>query len=152
MPLVSPLAPKTCDALETVQANFDTRVSYVLDTPAMPLRVVLPSEKPPPGLLFFPKPKTAPKTTPVGVVEEAEDEDEPVDNSILGFLKRSWYIIVPVLLINLMGGTGQGPEEGTSASQSGTAAVAAAGAAAAATSPRSATGGGGNNKRRGKRG
>ena len=71
-----------------------------------------------------------------------------VENSPLGFLKRYWYIILPMLIMNLMGGGEPAPAEGAEgASAPGGGAV--QGGAAPAASP--AGGGGSGKKRRGKR-
>jgi len=156
MPLISPLAPPTCDAYhqslpETLA--FDSKVTWETAIPGMkvgaPVVTADPTKpqaaghvKPPPGLQWIPG---APRKTssPQGGVF-AEETPAP-ETGITGFFKRYWYILLPIMLINLFGGAAAPPaaEEGAAA------AVGAAGAAAAST------GGGGAGspvrQRRGKR-
>ena len=146
VPLVSPLAPKSCHDMVDPPATvaFDSKVSFELATPGMTLRTVLPTNtKPPPGLRFFAKAKVQAATAGPGGAAEPEAITGP-----MGFFKRYWYIIVPLLLMNLFGP--QPPEEEKGAGGAGEAA-ATAGAVAAAGAASNASPGS-DSKRRGKRG
>merc|ERR1712179_225486 len=87
----------------------------------MTLRTVLPSYQAPPGLKFISKRNTVGSATTADSKAKAGtfgagaagDDDkngnqEAPDNSPFGFLRRYWYIIVPMMLMNIMGGA---PEE-----------------------------------------
>jgi hypothetical protein len=162
-PLISPLAPKTCETyLQEFQENkesdsrndkraFASKVMVQLDTPGLPIRAVLPQAKPPPGLTFLKRPKTPrskqDKTNGATAnagdnAEETEDEEEsnkpePV-GGLYGFFQRYWYIILPMLIMNLMTAP-QEPEgqqqqqqqpDGLTSSQGGQASAAAQGRSA----------------------
>jgi hypothetical protein len=139
MPLVSPLAPKTCDGLPVVsgEAKFTSRISYETAVPGMTLRTILPSYQPPPGLKMITKSKTVSQTatkespegkkTPgkPGVLFGAEDADgtqqaeQVPDVSPFSFLQRYWYIILPLMIMNFMSPSQEEPKEGASGQQSG---------------------------------
>ena len=156
MPLISPLAPPTCDAYQSLPETlaFDSKVTWETAIPGMkvgaPVGTADPTKpqghlKPPPGLHWIPgaQRKTSSSSPQQGVF--AEETPEP-EKGITGFFKRYWYILLPIMLINLFGGAAPpAAEEGTAASA---AAVGAAGAAAATTG-----GGAGSpvRQRRGKR-
>lgn len=123
----------------------------------MTLRTVLPPmTKPPPGLKFFAK------VNPHGPGSPGGAEPEPLTGPG-GFFKRYWYIILPIMLMNIFGqappaeeggdqvegGEGSVPPQGSAGA--GATGVATAGTASPAarmttTSPSSGA------KRRGKRG
>ena len=148
VPLVSPLAPKTCNDMvdPPTTVAFDSKVSFELATPGMTLRTILPTNsKPPPGLRFFAKAKVQAATAGPGGAAEPEAITGP-----MGFFKRYWYIIVPLLLMNLFGP--QAPEEekgGGGAVEAATAGAAAAAGTVAGPAGNNASPG---SKRRGKRG
>jgi hypothetical protein len=145
-PLVSPLAPKTCDELSPpTEIKFNSRVEYEAAVPGMVLKNVLSNYQPPPGLKFLPGKNKATggaaggsETKPEGF-EEKKEEEAPT--GIMGMMQKYWYIILPLMLMNLISAEppqdqqGQGGGGGTSTSQ--------------AAAP--AAGSGGANKRRGKR-
>jgi hypothetical protein len=100
VPLVSPLAPTCQDMTDrpTSDTAFDSKISFEITTPGMKLKTVLPPmTKPPPGLKFFAKAKVNAAAGQAGG-PGAEPEAFP---GPMGFLKRYWYIIVPLLLMNL---------------------------------------------------
>jgi len=101
-PLVSPLAPKTCeeyDALDDAK-SFSSRVSAQMDTPAMTLKTVLSEKKPPPGIKFA---KTPSGGTTASQGEEDEGNPTPeAAPSPFGFLQKYWYIIVPMLIMQMI--------------------------------------------------
>ena len=110
-PLVSPLAPKTCgeyddnedsgDAASNAK-SFSSRVSVLLDTPAMTLKNVLPASKPPPGISFVKQPKQ-PGQQGGGNGEDYGDGDSPPPiQGPFGFLSKYWYIILPMLILQII--------------------------------------------------
>eukprot|EP00586_Coscinodiscus_wailesii_P014329 CAMPEP_0172511294 /NCGR_PEP_ID=MMETSP1066-20121228/235247_1 /TAXON_ID=671091 /ORGANISM="Coscinodiscus wailesii, Strain CCMP2513" /LENGTH=201 /DNA_ID=CAMNT_0013290605 /DNA_START=384 /DNA_END=989 /DNA_ORIENTATION=+ len=155
-PLISPLAPKTCDVDLTTDdgegdatrpALFETSASFVTSTPSMTLPVILPTMKPPPGLRFFDVKKSR---------IEGVEGDERLNQS---FLRKYWYIFLPMLIMSLLGGAEEeqqvrrgvppsasagagGGGGGASAGPVGAGSAAVAGVAVAGGAP----------KRRGKRG
>ncbi|GKY98941.1 hypothetical protein MPSEU_000849900 [Mayamaea pseudoterrestris] len=164
VPLVSPLALTSCqqvvDQLPSLEnLAFDSKISFETATPGMTLRTILPPmSKPPPGLKFFPKAKTAgPNVGGAGGGPSAEPE--PITGP-MDFFKRYWYIIVPIMLMNLFGSqpaaeeakaTGDGATAVNAQQQlDGATGAIATGATAAAAS--AANAGGSATKRRGKRG
>ena len=97
-PLVSPLAPKTCEDYEQDDANkqFSSRVSVQLDTPAMVLKTVLSSSKPPPGIAFAKGPAGS---------KDDENGGNPAPDatpSPFGFFSKYWYIILPMLILQMI--------------------------------------------------
>lgn len=149
-PLVSPLAPTSCDAMEPLESppEFQSRISYEISTPGLPLRHVLVGEKPPPGLKFLPYPKRpqqqqagSPSNPLLQDGGDGRNQQQQQPDSPFGFMRRYWYIILPILLLNIMGGS-PAPEspdqEAATPSQQGPsqgAALVAPAGAAAATSP-----------------
>ena len=140
MPLVSPLAPKTCEELdrdgdddEKKDVHFTSRISYETAVPGMTLRTVLPNYQPPPGLKFITKSRTISSTATqemdgskgskddarstsggFGVDDEddsAKIEEDPLANSPFGFFRRYWYILVPLMIMNFMGKVEEPPEQ-----------------------------------------
>lgn len=105
-PLVSPLAPKTCDEYEESDASksFSSRVSVSLDTPAMVLKAVLPQSKPPPGINFAKSAKGGADGTPGGGGGDSGDGNPPPDAtpSPFGFFTKYWYIILPMLIMQMI--------------------------------------------------
>ena len=167
MPLVSPLAPKSCDhelwdtklANNNLPEGWESRISWETATPGMALRPITPNFKPPPGLKWLPRMAANGKlyqaSGPPGTGEKGEGGGPgggpggggpEADNSMMGFFKRYWYIILPMLIMNLMGGGDPAPAEGA---EGAAAPGSEAGGAAPAASP--AAGGGSGKKRRGKR-
>jgi hypothetical protein len=121
-PLVSPLAPLTCDEYSTIPETIElsSKVQVALDTPGLTLRAVLPHTKPPPGLAFLTHPN-AKKGSAAGAGDPTV-EPEPMG----GFFRRYWYVLLPLFLANFIGpsaetppaqeeGDGSGQEEGEGA-------------------------------------
>jgi len=143
-PLVSPLAPKTCDDYDDDDENtrsFSSRVSVQLDTPAMSLKNVLPNSKPPPGIAFVKQPQQtgSGQQGSDGSGENFDDSDEPPTPvpSPFSFLQKYWYIILPMMILNMMaapeepsgpGGQQQEQQGGNKGSGGGTIAPQAAAA------------------------
>lgn len=165
IPLVSPLAPP-CASLgplaeaEGAVPEFQTTVSYETSKPAMTVPLVLPKVKPPPGLKLYPrKPAAAAGGKGAGGAGAGagsngdgafEEDDKPQNQS---FLMKYWYIILPLMILQFVGGPEEPPQqeegggrEGGSAAGSAAATAATAGGAAAANA------GAAPRQRRGKRG
>jgi hypothetical protein len=156
-PLISPLAPKTCDmeslALmrsidEEKGVAFDSKVSDVSTyVPGMVLKAVLPQSKPPPGILFLPNPnrqrsannnKAGSSSAGAGPgTEGGEEGGEPeTPPGPFDFIKRYWYVFVPLLIMNFV--TSESPAADPMAT-----AAAEGGSSGAATAGAASTGGGG---------
>ena len=148
MPLISPLAPPTCDAYQGLPERlaFESKVTWETAVPGMVVGkpvVADPTKpqaqiKPPPGLQWIPG---AQRTSPQGTT--FADPKPQQEAGLFGFLKRYWYIVLPLMIINLMGAAAPPPEA------EGAAAAAAAGAGAATAA--AAGGGSPVRQRRGKR-
>ena len=153
-PLASPLAAP-CHEQQPLTKNekgykFRTSVSFSTSKPALTIPAVLPSTKPPPGYDWIKRAKKTatndrdsgdnsqgPDAQDTGFDPEAEAAQQATANQ--SFLRKYWYIILPLTLMSLTGGE-EPPQQGGAAS----AGAAAAGAAAASAS--------GSRQRRGKRG
>ena len=132
-PLVSPLAPKTCDDLPAPsEIKLNSKVDYEAAVPGMVLKSVLGNYQPPPGLKFIPTKNKAAgaaggETKPEGFDTKEEKE---ADNSMFGVFKRYWYIFVPLMLMQMITSeppqSQQGQSEG-GAAQEGQSAPAASG-------------------------
>ena len=146
-PLVSPLAPP-CEEMGSLEESlrsgeggggapeFKTTVLYSTSTAAMTVPVVLPKVKPPPGLKIYPrKQRPAEEGGQDAAQSNPFEEDKPESQS---FLRKYWYIILPMVLVNIFGAGGEEPVPPSAAG----AAAAAGGAVAAGGAPR---------RRRGKR-
>ena len=139
LPLISPLAPKTCEEellqnrLKPEEAiKFESKVTDVIaDTPGMTLKNVLPHVKPPPGMAFIPNPNKA-KTGQGAGGEKAEPE--PITGP-WGFIQRYWYILLPLFIANFISAPDDQQEQGGQQGDGGAAAPAVAAAPAAASSP-----------------
>lgn len=156
-PLVSPLAPKTCDELSTPSdaIKFNTNIAYEAAVPGMILKTVLPNYQPPPGLKFI-SDKSKSGGEPLGGgggeskpegFENNKEAEQP--NSIMGFLQRYWYILLPIMIMNLMSEPPQEGQQQQGQGQPQQQGEQGASAPAAATAPAPA---GAAPKRRGKRG
>eukprot|EP00977_Amphora_coffeiformis_P009034 scaffold2046_cov171-Amphora_coffeaeformis.AAC.1 len=146
-PLISPLAPKTCDDLPAPQEiQFNSKVEYETAVPGMSLKTILPNYQPPPGLKFISSKHKSPGSVGGDAKPEGfgTKEEKELDTGIMGFFRRYWYIILPIFLMQMMGATE--PEQTQQGQQQG-----GAGEGQVAAAP-AAQGGGGNPKRRGKRG
>jgi hypothetical protein len=114
-PLVSPLAPKSCDGLDPPleSAEFNSKVSYETSTPGMSLRVVLAGEKPPPGLKYLPYKRSPNQANANGANPLLDDGSnngqQPPPSGPFAFLSRYWYIVVPMLLFNLLASPAEQP-------------------------------------------
>jgi hypothetical protein len=150
-PLVSPLAPKTCEEISIPSTlKFESKLELALDTPSMTLKTVLPTSKPPPGLAFQANRKgsaggSSPGAGPGG------DATTPEPDAITGLtnvIKRYWYILLPLFLANFIGGGSSAQAEGEGEAASG--AAAAGGAAVAGAAVAASSGSSGRKVRRGK--
>jgi len=160
VPLVSPLAP-SCDEFAVTMSedpkSFSSKISLETATPGMILPAVLPQTKPPAGLKFL-KSKNGNKPNPL----DPNEKEQPV-TSPQGFLRKYWYLILPLFIMSMTSGAApeeqQQPAQGAAASHpsqggSGGGGQAAASAGAAAPTQSAPSGGGGTSatRRRGKRG
>ena len=156
MPLVSPLAPATCAAYDqaalppTKKLSFESRVSTETAVPGMTLRTVLPDYKPPKGLNVLKGSSTS--SNQQGLGDDGDKTDTPPPpKGPFEFVKRYWYILLPLVLANFV--TSEPPaaeqqQEGAASTQQQQGTTAPAPAPAASSS----SGGGAARKRRGKRG
>jgi hypothetical protein len=181
IPLVSPLAPKSCEDLDPVpeSAELTSKISYETPTPGMSLRAVLAGEKPPPGLKFLqfkrsPNQEGGGATGPNPILGDGANDGQkpPAPSGPFGFLSRYWYILLPIMLMNIMmspadpqqqqqqhnPANGQdGGGGGTSAAQQGSAVPSPSAVEAPTRAPSTAAGTAGasssaSRQRRGKRG
>jgi hypothetical protein len=125
----------------------------------MVLRPVLPPYKPPPDLKWLPrmgsngqlyKARGPPGTGDKDKEGDGGGQGAPeVDATPMGFLKRYWYILLPLLLSNFLGGSEPAaPQEGQASGGQQGAVAPGGGAATPSAAPAE---GGGARKRRGKR-
>jgi hypothetical protein len=155
MPLVSPLAPSTCDSYSdnsnesAATAEFSSKISLETATPGMHLRTVLPEYQPPTGMTLLYGNKMGGDGT-----NGSPNNNNNKDNNtppVWGFVRKYWYIILPLILAQFL----TGPESATrpAGSAAGTATAAPPGSGgtpiAAAAAPETA---GAPRRRRGKRG
>jgi hypothetical protein len=121
-PLVSPLAPKSCDdypALEdNVTMSFQSKTSVKLDTPGMPLKSILPLSKPPPGLTFMKRPRDTSATGSSNNKDRESnlnyDDPEPKPeppSGIFGFFQRYWYVILPMVVMQFLAPPPEDPQQ-----------------------------------------
>ena len=132
-PLISPLAPKTCDKLKPlsekpeavfgrdpksgdVASPFKTAVSFESHKPMMAIPTVLPQSRPPPGLKWY---RRNAKNNPSpllgggnanqegGGIPFVDEEAPPAWKT--SFLYRYWYIILPLAIMGLFGGVEEEP-------------------------------------------
>lgn len=102
IPLVSPLASKSCnfDDVDDESVKFSTsKVNVQLDKPAMIIKNVLQSSKPPPGILFKKQPRQREEQGDQAVDKNAPPEQIP---SPFSFLQKYWYIILPMILLQFL--------------------------------------------------
>jgi len=158
-PLVSPLAtPCTSLSPLTSTPKFTTQISYSTSTSGMTIPTLLPKTKPPPGLKWIPRASisgtaTSQSVPPGGGGDETppfgDSEEAKKARDSQSFLRKYWYIILPLALSQLF--SGEDPAASAKAAP-----VATPKAGAQLSRPRSteASGGGGNavRERRGKRG
>ena len=122
-PLVSPLAPKSCDnKYETNDDDnnkiktFSSRVNVQLDTAAMALKNVLSQSKPPPGLAFMKQAQQpgeqGSSSNGGGGGDEEQDPDAPPNAvpSPFAFLQKYWYIILPMIILQFVTGPAEEPK------------------------------------------
>eukprot|EP00980_Cylindrotheca_fusiformis_P021636 scaffold8505_cov130-Cylindrotheca_fusiformis.AAC.2 len=145
LPLVSPLAPKTCDELTEVESPaFTSKTSVSLDAPGMIMKAVLPQSKPPPGMAFLPHPNNNKGPGAAGGAGPGPtgDQEETTGQS---FLRKYWYVILPLVIANFMGSPEEPAPAGAGGQEGGEPAPASV---AAAPAPASSSAG---KQRRGKR-
>jgi len=156
LPLVSPLAPQSCDGMAQVNdATFTSKVSHTLDTPGAILKAVLPATKPPPGMTFISHPNLK-KNAAGGGASGKKGADggipDPDQEPPQSFLRRYWYIILPLMIVYLMGGATEQPQEpGQGGGGQGSRPAAGGRGSAAPASASASADAGGARKRRGKR-
>ena len=157
-PLVSPLAPKTCDELSppTENIQFNSKVDYETAVPGMSLKTILPSYQPPPGLKFIPGSSSSGKPTGAGAGMGGDAKPEGFGTkqeaeapfTVMGFLQRYWYIILPIVIMNSISSEPEPQQQGQGQAAAGGAAAQGGGGGQVAA----AAAGGSPAKRRGKRG
>ena len=164
MPLVSPLAPKSCEdpiwdnkIANLPDQGWESRISWDTATPGMVLKTVMPQYRPPPGLKWLPRLGTNGKLYQAQGPPGEKDgkggggqggQAPEMDNTPMGFIRRYWYILLPLFLANFLGNDpppeqqGQGQAQGQAQQQGG------------GTAPTASPAGGGAppKQRRGKRG
>jgi hypothetical protein len=124
-PLVSPLAPRTCDDLPPppdAKKAFSTKVNYETASPGMVLRALLPSYQPPPGLKFIAAQKASPKTMtglpglpgatppPPDGFGTGEKPEAAAPEGIMGYVQKYWYLWLPLLIMNSISTQGSAEE------------------------------------------
>jgi len=161
-PLVSPLASQ-CTSLPplTSTPKFTTQITYFTSTIGMTIPTLLPKTKPPPGLKWIPRASVSGTAAPGGTQSDQSggggdktntppfgDEDAQKARDNQSFLRKYWYIILPLALSTFF--SAEEPAGGKQGAEAGRGVAATAGAVAAAA------GGGGREsavrQRRGKRG
>jgi hypothetical protein len=162
-PLVSPLAPKSCDeypALEdNVTMSFQSKTSVKLDTPGMPLKPILTASKPPPGLTFLKRPRD---TSTGGSsnyknqnghldYEDPEPKPEP-PSGVFGFFQRYWYVILPMMVMQFLAPPPEDPPQKQQQQGEGGQQQQVQQSVAGATPPATMTAPGGGTKKRARRG
>jgi len=127
-PLVSPLAPKTCDDYDEGDdsgdaanntRSFSSRVSVLLDTPAMTLKNVLPTSKPPPGIAFVKRPKQPGQQGGGSAEDDGDGDSPPTIPGPFSFLSKYWYIVLPMLILQLITVPEEPPQQGQQQGQQG---------------------------------
>jgi len=121
-PLVSPLAPKSCD-YETNDdekvKTFSSKVTVQLDTPAMTLKNILSQSKPPPGLALMKQPQQqggGGEQNSDGSGGDNYDDSNPPPNPVpspFSFLQKYWYIILPMLILQFIQSPAEEKKEGS---------------------------------------
>lgn len=113
-PLVSPLASQ-CTSLPplTSTPKFTTQITYFTSTIGMTIPTLLPKTKPPPGLKWIPRASVSGTGTPGEGTQSAQsggsggdktntppfgDEDAQKARDNQSFLRKYWYIILPLAL------------------------------------------------------
>jgi hypothetical protein len=172
-PLVSPLAPTSCDdytaeQLVPTHTVLSSKVQATMDTPGMTLRTVLPKLKPPPGYAWL-----AHANAHKGSVGGATLGGDPVGGGIPGagpggegeeesqkpFFIKYWYVVLPLALANFLplgkgdaAASSDAAGEGEEGGGGPIGAAAAAGAGGAAVPAAAVAGKSKRAARRGKRG
>lgn len=127
-PLVSPLAPKTCGDYDDNDESgdgvgnpksFSSRVSVLLDTPAMTIKNVLPTSKAPPGISFIKQPKQPGQKDGGNGEDYGAGDSPPTAPGPFGFLSKYWYIILPMMILQLITVPEEPPEQEQQGQQGG---------------------------------
>jgi len=129
-PLISSLAPKSCESLSSKRGVkgtsliFNTTILYETSTPAMGIPLLLPSNdyRPPPGIQFLPN--------FYSIVASDEEKKkigggQPGESQQKSFFQKYWFIILMVAIMSLSGG-GAPPPENEQEQQTGSGASAGA--------------------------
>lgn len=115
--------------------EFKSKIEMETATPGMSVPAVLPGTKPPPGLKVLKNPNA--KQNGGGAFENEQQQQEPITTP-QGFIRRYWYIILPLFIMGLQS-VGETPQEGEQqegkAGTRGQAQGASAAPAPAATQP-----------------
>lgn len=119
IPLVSPLAPASCNNYESSdhekEFSFNSRLAAETTVSGMTLKTVLPDYQPPPGLSFTKGPHL------YEALGGDQKKDQEQDNSFpYGFMKRYWYILLPLFLMNFIS-SGPPVEQGAEGAAAGSA-------------------------------
>lgn len=152
-PLVSPIA-MPCHSLPNLATDpkFQTQISYSTSTAGMTIPAILPKTKPPPGFKSIPRSGSqggsagSQSSRNAGAPPFGDSEEERKARENQSFLRKYWYIILPLALSTFFsaeepaasngprGGGGSGA--GSSAASAGVAAAAVAGGAGNAVKER----------------
>ena len=174
-PIISPLMPKKCEQLKPLSLRpdaifgrkgenesdnsssampFKTTVSFDSHNPMAAVPLVLPQQRPPPGLKWYRRNAKNNPNAPFGGTKEGGGipgvDDEPLSGFKSSFLYKYWYVIVPLAIMGLFGGVDEEEvaKQRVQAAGGGAATGAVAAGGGAATG---AVAAGGAKKRRGKR-
>lgn len=158
-PLVSPLAAQ-CHELNSFMESkqdkeykFKTTVNYSIATPGIAIPTVLPNSNPPMGYDWIKRSKknVGGSTENLGEGESSSSEPgfDPGQDSAEqpSFLRRYWYVILPITIMTFMGTEEPAKEEQQGGAQGSGAKIAGASAATGAAAVGTST-----RQRRGKRG
>lgn len=118
--MISALAPPTCEDLQLREgANFSTKIDYEVDRPGMQLKTVLPQVRPPPGLNYLPGSSRAAGGGSQGQNDNNNQQQQQSEQptSLFGYLTKYWYIVVPLMLMNLLAEPAREDGEGGSPQQ-----------------------------------
>jgi len=109
IPVVSPLARACSDipslaSFESDEIKFSSTVTVSAINNGMTIPLVLPTSKPPQGFSWFPRTQNGNNNNPF-TKPETEGTDDTQHQS---FLRRYWYIILPVIIMTSLGGSEDG--------------------------------------------
>jgi len=106
-PLLSPLSPKSCDGMTRSVKDFVTRVLHETAKPGMQIPVILPEQRlVQNGLTILKGTKGKEKGKDFGL---QNDRGSQTENQ--SFLRKYWYIILPIFLMSVFGGAPEEPAQ-----------------------------------------